>query len=86
MDYVLPALIRKMHLAKCLENNDIESIRIDFDKRPIENIDGKSSDEDILHILEKYGISISFSIPTLKNKKVISDNLCNSRTGNKKNN
>ncbi len=56
--HVLPALIRKMHLAKCLENNDIESIRKDLDKRPIENINGKSSDEAILKILGKYGISL----------------------------
>ncbi|MCK4445494.1 MAG: NAD-dependent epimerase/dehydratase family protein [Candidatus Marinimicrobia bacterium] len=56
---VLPALIRKMHLAKCLENNDWDSIRKDLDKRPIENIDGKSSLEDILKILSKYGIEIS---------------------------
>lgn len=48
-----------MHLAKCLENNDWDSIRKDLDKRPIENIDGKSSLEDILKILSKYGIEIS---------------------------
>jgi len=33
--HVLPALLRKMHLAKCLENSDIESIREDFRKYPI---------------------------------------------------
>ncbi len=35
--HVLPALIRKFHLGKCLENNDWESIRKDLDKRPIED-------------------------------------------------
>ncbi len=32
--HVLPALIRKMHLGKCLENNDWEAIRKDFEKIP----------------------------------------------------
>ena len=56
--HVLPAILRKMYLAKCLENNDMKSIRKDLDKRPIENINGKSSDEAILNILNKYGISL----------------------------
>jgi len=30
--HVLPAIIRKMHLAKCLENNDWAGIRKDLDK------------------------------------------------------
>src|SRR5512133_2068452 len=42
--HVLPALIRKMHLGKCLMNNDWQSLRIDLDKRPIEGISGQSSD------------------------------------------
>jgi GDP-L-fucose synthase len=54
--HVLPAMIRKMHLAKCLENNDWSSITSDLDKRPIEGIDGKSGKEKILSVLVKYGI------------------------------
>ena len=54
--HVLPALIRKMHLGKCLENDDWESIRKDLNKNPIEGITGENSQEDILNILEKYGI------------------------------
>ncbi len=54
--HVLPALIRKIHLGKCLENNDFESIRKDITRRPIENIDGKSETENIISILNKYGI------------------------------
>ncbi len=42
--HVLPALIRKIHLGKCLENNDWEAIRIDLDKRPIEEVDGKADE------------------------------------------
>ena len=54
--HVLPALIRKTHLGKCLENNDMQAIRIDLDKRPIEGISGKSLENDILKTLEKYGV------------------------------
>jgi len=56
--HVLPAILRKMHFAKCLENNDWESIRKNLDKRPIENISGKASNEEIIDILSKYGISL----------------------------
>ena len=56
--HVLPALIRKIHLGHCLETRDWEGIRKDLAKRPIEGINGDNSEEEILHILEKYGISI----------------------------
>ncbi|MCL3779160.1 GDP-L-fucose synthase [Prolixibacteraceae bacterium JC049] len=55
--HVLPAMIRKIHLAKALENNEWGAIRADFDKRPVEGVDGSSSEEDILKIMNKYGIS-----------------------------
>jgi len=54
--HVLPAMIRKIHLGKCLENNDMQAIRLDLDKRPIEGIDGKSAENTILSVLEKYGV------------------------------
>ena len=54
--HVLPALIRKIHLGKCLEDNNWEAIRKDLNKRPIEDIDGKESNEKILAILNKYGL------------------------------
>jgi len=54
--HVLPALIRKMHLGKCLENNDWESIRKDLNKNPISGIDGNANEEEILDILKKQGI------------------------------
>jgi len=57
--HVLPALIRKMHLGKCLENNDWEAIRTDLKKRPIEGVNDLSSDSEILDKLAKYGIQIS---------------------------
>jgi len=56
--HVLPALIRKIHLGKCLEDENFEAIKKDLDKNPIEGIDGNSSKEEILNILEKYGIKL----------------------------
>lgn len=57
--HVLPALIRKVHLGKCLNENDWDSIRLDLQSRPIEGIDDKSTEKEILYILNKYGISQS---------------------------
>lgn len=55
--HVLPAMIRKIHLAKCLNENDWRSVRKDLNLRPVEGIDGNNSDEEILKVLAKYGIS-----------------------------
>jgi len=54
--HVLPALVRKMHLGKALENNDWEALRKDLDSLPIEGVNGSSSEEQIQTMLEKYGI------------------------------
>jgi len=54
--HVLPALIRKIHLGKCLENKDWEALKIDLDKHPIEGVVGSSSKESILKVLAKYGV------------------------------
>jgi len=54
--HVLPALIRKIHLGKCLENKDWEAIKKDLDKNPIEGVDGTSSEESILEVLAKFGV------------------------------
>jgi len=55
--HVLPALIRKIHLGKALEENDWKTIAQDLDNLPIEGITGKSDKKSILAILEKYGIT-----------------------------
>jgi GDP-L-fucose synthase len=55
--HVLPALIRKMVLGKCLLNNDLAGLRADLNKRPIEGVDGSFSYEIIMNVLNKYGIS-----------------------------
>jgi GDP-L-fucose synthase len=56
--HVLPALIRKMHLGKCLENNDWISIRKDLKRFPVEGINDTFSESVILDKLSKYGIQI----------------------------
>ncbi len=60
--HVLPALIRKIHLGKCLEENNWQAIRADLNKRPIEGITGISTENEILTILNKYGISVQNEI------------------------
>lgn len=59
--HVLPALIRKMHLGKCLQNNDWQALRADLNKLPVEGVNGKASEEQILEKLAKYGITQSTS-------------------------
>ncbi|MFC2272953.1 MAG: GDP-L-fucose synthase family protein [Capnocytophaga granulosa] len=55
--HVLPAMIRKIHLAKALLEDDWQTIKKDLNKRPIEGyITGESKKEDIIDILSKYGI------------------------------
>lgn len=55
--HVLPALIRKMHLGKLLMTDDWTQLRADLDKKPVEGVNGQSSEEDILNVLAKYGIT-----------------------------
>lgn len=77
--HVLPALLRKIHLGKCLDNNDLDGIRTDLARRPIEGINGKSSTDDILSVLSRYGInqvpktmgSINSDGPAMSNMKTI---------------
>ena len=55
--HVLPAMIRKIHLAHCLKEGNWEAVRKDMNQRPVEGVNGDSSKEDILAMLKKYGIS-----------------------------
>ena len=55
--HVLPAMLRKVYLSKCLTEKDWDAIKKDLNKRPIEGVDGNSSQEPIEKILQKYGIS-----------------------------
>jgi len=66
--HVMPAMMRKVYLAKLIHEGDWAAIRTDMDKRPINptdklraiigegNVDGKNSEERILKALAFYGI------------------------------
>ncbi|NTV97576.1 MAG: GDP-L-fucose synthase [Chlorobiaceae bacterium] len=56
--HVLPAMLRKFHLAKCLMDKNWSAIRFDLDKYPVENIDGSASAEAIARVLDRYGVSL----------------------------
>lgn len=58
--HVIPALIRKMHLGKCLEQGDWAALRADLNRLPIEGVNGNSSEEDIIAKLNKYGITTQY--------------------------
>ena len=45
--HVLPAMIRKIHLAKCLMEGDMEAIREDLRRRPVEGIGGNGKDKGV---------------------------------------
>ena len=54
--HVLPAMIRKIYLSKLMMEKNWNAIRKDLDKRPVEKIDGSSSEQEITAVLNKYGI------------------------------
>ncbi len=57
--HVLPALIRKMHLAKALNEDIFCYVRQDLNKMPIDGIDGSAEKADIVRVLHRYGIKKS---------------------------
>jgi len=54
--HVLPALIRKIYLGKCLSEDNWDAILDDLEQRPVESVDHTASKDSILGILEKYGV------------------------------
>lgn len=66
--HVMPAMMRKIYLAKLIHENNWDAIRVDMNKRPInpvkalaeqigkDNVDGECSKERILQALAFYGI------------------------------
>lgn len=54
--HVLPAMMRKLHLAHCLETNDWDAVRNDLNLRPVEGVNGKATPTEILNTLARYGI------------------------------
>ena len=54
--HVMPAMMRKVYLAKLINDHNWQAIRHDMDRRPVEGISGTASEADILNVLAKYGI------------------------------
>ena len=54
--HVMPAMIRKVLLARLIHDNDWQAIRRDMDRRPVEGISGSDDTGKILEVLGKYGI------------------------------
>lgn len=55
--HVLPALIRKIHLGKALEDTNWEEIKNDLNRLPIKGISGEESKETIMKTLADFGIT-----------------------------
>ncbi|MBQ6062317.1 MAG: GDP-L-fucose synthase [Prevotella sp.] len=54
--HVMPAIIRKVYLAKLIHDGDWEAIRKDIGKRPVEGVTATNGNDEILQVLAKYGI------------------------------
>ena len=54
--HVLPAIMRKTHLSKCLRENNWDKIKKDLKKRPIAGISENSANDEILKALNKLGV------------------------------
>jgi len=54
--HVMPAMMRKVYLAKLIHEGAWDKIAIDLDKRPVEGVTGSASKEEVLKVLAKYGI------------------------------
>jgi GDP-L-fucose synthase len=57
--HVIPAVMRKIHLAKCIEQNNWREIRRDIDRNPIKGIVKDSDNKKILGILARNGIKVN---------------------------
>ncbi len=55
--HVLPAMIRKIHLANLLREGDLEGICNDLRCRPVEGVSGCEDADRIYELLRRYGIS-----------------------------
>ena len=54
--HVMPAMIRKIFLSKCLMEEDWNALKKDLNTRPVEGINGERGLDVILPVLGKYGI------------------------------
>lgn len=54
--HVMPAMMRKIYLAKLIHDGDWDRIRKDLDQRNVEGVGGNADQDEILGLLAKYGI------------------------------
>ena len=54
--HVLPAMLRKLHLANLLHQGKWDEIRRDLGKRPVEGVGADATEKEITDILGRYGI------------------------------
>ena len=54
--HVMPAMMRKIYLARLIHEANWDALRADVDKRPVQGINGQSSRQDILNALARFGI------------------------------
>ncbi|MBR3456327.1 MAG: GDP-L-fucose synthase [Bacteroidaceae bacterium] len=54
--HVMPAMMRKVYLAKLIHECSWDKVRTDLNTRPVEGVDGSASQEVILSVLSRYGI------------------------------
>jgi GDP-L-fucose synthase len=84
--HVIPAMIRKMYLAKCLENNNLKAIRNDLEARSYsikEKYSQNMTDQEILDLLKNFGIYFRDNTITNSGKdNLISKNKCKSMASN----
>ena len=54
--HVMPAMMRKVYLAKLIHERQWEQVAKDLTLRPVEGVDGKANRQQVLEVLAKYGI------------------------------
>ena len=54
--HVMPAMMRKILLAKLIHEGDWEAVGRDMGRRPVEGIDDTATKEEMVRVLAKYGI------------------------------
>ena len=71
--HVMPAMMRKVYLARLIAENDWAAIRADMDKRPVNGVDGKASEAEKVStpsVFENFReLKISFSKDATKEKE-----------------
>ncbi len=55
--HVLPAMVRKIHLAKCLMEKNWGALKNDLNERPVEDVTGNNTHDEMKAILMKYGVT-----------------------------